>query len=478
MKATRCVLIALFVIIFAALSLGIAQAQSNPPASDDLLSCSPAPCVLPPTQASEEGNTEPVADATVVADPLNPAHLVLGSTDLHCYYESGEGMTGFHFSHDGGTTWKHMCIPNVYLAGRIFTSRGEPMVGIDRTGNTYIAASYAAEQWYVCYGGIGFQKSSDWVHWSKPAVALEVAANCARPGYSSMAIDTNPESPYVNSVYIASVPLGNTQQWGVVVSHSHDGGQTWEQLPVDGEQQWAAWDAYTSLAISKDGTLYVTWQHCPRKGANADCRNGTAYMAFSKSTDGGNRWSPPASMISVETNETSEDYLPNSNVGINNFARIAVDNSSGPYAGTLYVCMLNWTGTYLQLQVIHSTDGGNTWSQPVLVAPPSDTHDQFLPALSVSSTGVVGISWLDRRNDPANTKYQAFAAFSNDGGQSFLQNIQLTQAFSDPNVNGFRPDWIGDYSGNTWVGPNFIAAWADSSNGVNMQDVVGGIRLH
>jgi hypothetical protein len=156
---------------------------------------------------------------------------------------------------------------------------------------------------------------------------------------------------------------------------------------------------------------------------------------------------------------------------------IAVDNSNGPYAGNLYVAMYTWTGTYLRVQVIRSTDGGNTWSNPVPLAPKTDTHDQFFPAISVSPTGLVGVSWLDRRNDPANIDYQAFAAFSNDGGQSFQRNWQLTTAFSNPDTNGAY-NWMGDYTGNTFAGENFIAAWMDSSNGADMQEVVGGIRLH
>ena len=91
----------------------------------------------------------------------------------------------------------------------------------------------------------------------------------------------------------------------------------------------------------------------------------------------------------------------------------------------------------------------------------------------------MGVSWLDRRNDPANVKYQAFAAISRDGGQTFQPNVQLTTAFSDPDVNGYPGGgWMGDYTGNTWAGPNnFVAAWMDSSNGVDMQVMVGGIRL-
>ena len=109
------------------------------------------------------------------------------------------------------------------------------------------------------------------------------------------------------------------------------------------------------------------------------------------------------------------------------------------------------------------------------VAPPSDTHDQFFPSISVNSAGLVGVSWLDRRNDPANIDYQAFAAISTDGGQTF-PNTQLTTAFSNPDTNGGN-NWMGDYTGNTWAGQDFIAAWMDSSNGVDMQEVIGGIRL-
>jgi hypothetical protein len=140
--------------------------------------------------------------------------------------------------------------------------------------------------------------------------------------------------------------------------------------------------------------------------------------------------------------------------------------------------MYNWTGTYMQVGVVRSTDGGNTWSKPVPLAPLSDTHDQFFPWLSVSPSGLVSVTWLDRRNDPANVDYQPFVAISRDGGQSFGPDVQLTTGFSDPNRGGEGNGWIGDYIGNTWAGPNnFVAAWMDDSNSQYMVDVVGGVRL-
>jgi hypothetical protein len=68
------------------------------------------------------------------------------------------------------------------------------------------------------------------------------------------------------------------------------------------------------------------------------------------------------------------------------------------------------------------------------------------------------------------------SAFSDDGGKTFMKNWQLTKAFSNPDTNGAY-NWMGDYTGNTWAGNKFIAAWMDSSNGVDMQEVVGGVRL-
>ncbi len=61
------------------------------------LACSPAPCVLPPTLASEGFGA--VVDAPIQANPVKPNQLILGSEDDNC----GEFTTlGFHVSNDGG----------------------------------------------------------------------------------------------------------------------------------------------------------------------------------------------------------------------------------------------------------------------------------------------------------------------------------------------------------------------------------------
>ncbi|MBZ5571186.1 MAG: hypothetical protein LAO09_04820 [Acidobacteriia bacterium] len=453
--------------------------SASAPINPNTLTCSPAPCVLPLRQVSEGGflvNTTPV-----VADPLTPKHLLMGANDFNC--PGSTGPLAAYTSANGGSTWAGpFCMAGgVQRGGRSYYPSINPAVGYDRNGAAYLAGDYF-DNYTGDTGFVGFEKSSDGVNWSKAGVAL------GPPNTSSdfpwLAVDTNVGSPYVNSVYVSAMVTNDIDATvQIAVAHSNDGGANWSTASVDPPQAYPADDGFTNLAVGKDGTVYVTWQHCVGSGPAAFCANGTAYMLLSTSTDGGNTWSHPRLMTAVILNNDAcrclWGDLPNTDgIRVSNYPVIGVDNSDGPYAGNLYVVMYSWTGSYMRVGVIRSTDGGNTWSKPVPVAPPSANHDQFFPWLSVSPTGLVGVSWLDRRNDPANVNYQPFAAISTDGGQTFKPNVLLSKAFSNPNNNGYPGNsWMGDYTGNTWAGPNFLAAWMDSSNGVDMQVMVGGIRL-
>jgi len=430
--------------------------------------CSPAPCVLPPTEASEGGSF--VIEPLIATNPLNPEELLVGSVDYNCLKPS---YLGLHLSRDGGSTWTRVeCMPIIIKKNSEWWPIYEPAVGFDRKGNAYAAGSYSPSE--GSGGFVGVQKSPDGGRWGTPVVALRGPGQ-ASPFETHLAVDIGAGSPWADSVYVSGVMWSDQGYKNQVnVSHSRDGGATWTQTAVEPVQIYPEKDDFTRLAVGSDGTVYITWLHCRGKLRSGGALCPTVHTMFSKSTDGGNTWSPAQQIATVGMPHHWQ--LPHTRYRerVYNYPVIAVDNSDGAHAGNLYVVMYNWTGTFLQVQVIRSTDGGAHWSKPVPVAPPSDTHDQFFPAISVSPTGLVGVSWLDRRNDPANHRYQAFAAISTDGGLTF-PNTQLTKAFSNPDHGALY--WMGDYTGNTWAGGNFIAAWMDSSNGVDMQEVVGGIRL-
>jgi hypothetical protein len=84
---------------------------------------------------------------------------------------------------------------------------------------------------------------------------------------------------------------------------------------------------------------------------------------------------------------------------------------------------------------------------------------------------------MDRRNDAANINYEAFAAFSTNGGTSFGKNVDLSAAPSNPFNDGFGGSFIGDYIGNGWAGVNTLyLTYTDTTTGVDQDFLAGYIR--
>jgi hypothetical protein len=294
-----------------------------------------------------------------------------------------------------------------------------------------------------------------------------------------MEIDTNHTSPHANCLYVSNTQFDANSDSEISVSHSCNHGASWSTVVVDTKQIYPTEvDQFSDLAIGKDGTVYVSWMRCPATGTTGDCGGTVAKMLVSKSTDGGVTWSAPVTMVSptLAADNCGAFYgcLPNTFERVSNIPTIAIDNSTGPNSGHLYVVYYNWTGTQMKVYVTHSTNGGTTWSAGVAVAPATATHDQFFPWLNVSARGTVGVTWLDRRNDPANINYDAYASVSTNGGASFTVNQKLTSVMSNPFNDGFGGGFMGDYSGNAWDGSTLFASWMDSRTGSFMQDEVGG----
>ena len=192
-------------------------AQAPGPAKSDL-TCSPAPCVLPPTQGSEGGGI--VTDSSIVSNPLHTKQLLLGSFDANC----GEYLSsvGFHLSHDGGSSWTLVnCMPEITIKQRVYQAGGEPLVGYDRKGVAYIAGGYGDREGQGS-GLVALQKSSDGTHWSKPVVALQDPGNTA-PYNTWLAVDTNSGSPWVNTFMFLEL-------WGSVPARVRN--RSWFRIPV------------------------------------------------------------------------------------------------------------------------------------------------------------------------------------------------------------------------------------------------------
>ena len=438
------------------------------------MTCSPAPCVLPNTQASEGG--QPVNETAIAVNPNNPLDVMTSANDYNCT----SSLDGIYNSTDGGTTWKTNCMGT--FSGAV--GCGDPGVGFDLNNVAYATSIENCGSAANAPSSIILEKSTDnGTTWSAPAIAVNPYFSGGDVDKPWLQLDDNPGSPHANTLYISTTQFDFFSGTLISVSHSSDGGATWTTTAVEPETGFGGVDQFSSLTIGKDGTVYVSWMHCQE--FNSECAGTVATFYFAKSTDGGNTWSTPTIIgVGLLTKDTCSSRLPcfygsvpGTTERTSDIPVIGIDNSTGPFHAYLYAAFYSWTGTFMAVEVATSIDGGNTWGAPVPVGRPNSTHDQFFPWLTVSSGGIVAVTWMDRRDDPLNISYKAYFTYSTNGGLSFAPDKNLGTALSNPFNDGFGGVFMGDYTGSIWTGsttPTLYASWPDTRNTVTSQDEVGG----
>ncbi len=153
--------------------------------------------------------------------------------------------------------------------------------------------------------------------------------------------------------------------------------------------------------------------------------------------------------------------------------------------GHLFIVEEAWNGSDLNVQLVESTDGGSTWSQPITVNdnPPFDGTDQFQPMVAVSPDGsTVAVAFYDRRlacptGDPSilpadqgatNFCINTTVQFYNDTGTGLTplgENIRVSKATWDPQDPGSAglPHPTGPNSSTTFIGDYFGLALSNTA---------------
>jgi len=436
-------------------------------AATPAVTCSPAPCILPNVDAAEGGGN-PVNEDPIAANPNNTSQWITAGNDYNC-----GSLQGFFATSDNGTTFSRNCLG--VLATKV--GGGDPIVGYDSSNNVY-AGGIDLNNSFTTGQIVISQSTNGGATFPAPHVAVSSTFSGGLTDKPWMEIDNNAASPFRGSIYISLTDFSSSNASQITVSHSTDGGATFQTVKVGSSENIPAVVQFSDLAIGKDGTVYLSYIDCPGTGPTGDCGGTSTKIMFSKSTDGGSTWSTP--VVATTTNLAPDSCgayygcIPNTFERVSDIPVIAVDNSSGGSSGRLYVAFYNYTGTFMSVRTISSSDGGATWSAQHPVSAASVTHDQFFPWVNVSSAGVIGVTFLDRRADAANLKYQAFVAISKDGVT--YKNLRLASAPSNPNNDGFGGSFMGDYTGNVWNGKSLLASWMDTRSGVS-QDEVGGLTL-
>lgn len=120
-----------------------------------------------------------------------------------------------------------------------------------------------------------------------------------------------------------------------------------------------------------------------------------------------------------------------------------------------------------------SADRGRTWSAERRVDRFADGPSVAaqVPAAAFTREGVLGVSWIDRRGDPAGRRNRLYFAWSGDGGLTFSVPIAVSDLDSDPltPANGATSRLLpggGHYLGlSALADGGFHAVWSDSRDG-------------
>ena len=429
-----------------AILAGFASAQSNVHRVSPAITCSPAPCRLPNVRVTQGNRISPTAPNLAI-NQNNPMQMIVGEEDGSC-----QSAGAAYHSNDGGTSWTKACLPVLDT----LDSYSSLWMAYDESGVIHALMGTSNAD---CGENLILESHStdNGVTWS----ALNQLSAVIFQLLDSQAIDNNAGSPFEGNIY-GSATLFVSGKTPVVVWRSTDGGTTWRStvaatLPFttffDGE-------GYSHLAVGKDGTVYLSYMSSTDGGGVAN------EIMFTKSVDGGQTWSSPVQVYSASPIRN----LPNTSIYVGNSPVVAVDNSPAGKS-RLYMTFYNWTGSFMQVLLTHSGDGGNSWSTPVPVAPASAMNDQFKPFVSVSSTGSVAVTWLDRRDDPSNVNYRPYSAISKNG--VFSTNVPLANGSSSPL---FGLSFNSSPAANAWSGSTLFTVWPDTRQTGSLQQVIGGYK--
>ncbi|HEX8722624.1 MAG TPA: sialidase family protein [Pyrinomonadaceae bacterium] len=205
----------------------------------------------------------------------------------------------------------------------------------------------------------------------------------------------------------------------IFVSRSADGGLSFQE-PAHVILSNLSYEAHNP-AVSRDGTLLVPFADHRRRGDRRRLERQRDWLITS--ADGGKTFTEPL-------------LISESCSGAGGWASVVAAVAEGPFRDRVYhVCAAN---QFNGIQVRHSDDRGEKWSDPVRVDAPGNFEPYTrTPAMTVNRDGIVGVAWYDGRNDPSPIKgafrcQDVYFTASVDGGETFLPEVKVSAKHTCP----------------------------------------------
>lgn len=266
-----------------------------------------------------------------------------------------------------------------------------------------------------------------------------------------IAADFNPSSPFVDNIYVVWTRL--TGGAGVNFSRSTDNGVNFSAPAViSSAGEGFVWP--THVAVGPNGDVYAAYHtsNCGGAGGGttqvirdsiggANLAAGTIVQKTAAFTAG------QATITCNRQDDPSDTMLGDTVAG----AAFWMQGSNAPYvladpvrSGHIYVVANDDpTNTFGSgdddgdVVLARSTDDGNTWSVSTISHGPAGTLQVF-PMAAIDQDGKIAVHWYDNRfgatNAAGNWLLDRFGTVSEDGGLTFTNDFQISDAPFDPDL--------------------------------------------
>jgi hypothetical protein len=273
--------------------------------------------------------------------------------------------------------------------------------------------------------------------WGDPQQVVSLDGNTQTADSAWLAIDP----ANTQRMYLSYTQIDFLDCVSIDVVSSANAGKTWS-APVAVDQECASTQPPfppqnmvngSRVIVAADGRVDVAYEFFPGFDPNVAAQNNT--IKFASSTNHGASFSKPIKIADLVPNGTGTEL--NGHTLFDEFPQIAIDRSTGPARGTIYVTYPDGrnrivpdansaTGTYAypDIFVAKSTNSGRSFTVLGAISPtPKDFRgigrDQLLPGVSVEKDGEVAVCYYDRRNDSADLRIDRFCSVSTTQGKTW-----------------------------------------------------------
>ncbi len=393
------------------------------------------------------------SENSIFVNPKDPDNPLNSNNSTNNPVSTLYGANDF-FSFDGGETWEGE------KQGAGGSNSGDPTTAINLDGRYFV-------NFISGPGGQGIAYSDDnGQTWTTKTVAPNPGSLADK---NHMWVDNSESSPYKGNLYVAWTDFGGAYDTEIAVARSTTNGESWDTKKIVSTDIHAgSHNQGVNLSTGPNGEVYAVW--AVYDGWPSD----ETAIGMAKSLDGGETWEPAVRII--------ENIRGIRNTGVSKSMRVAafpvaaVDNSNGPYKGTIYVVWSNIgepgvnTGNDIDIYMIKSSDQGETWSEPVRVNqdPAGQGKEHYMPWITCDpANGIVSVIFYDDRN-VSSSQCEVYCANSSDGGETWEDFKVSDVAFTPQPIPGLAGDYFGDYIGITAQDGIVYPVWTDNRTGSAM----------